>query len=163
MGFALLPSSKVPLTYIFQVICNPKEEGRRDSILGHLLCSSEVEKESARVTNAAVTSTYASRCKPNRVCPLGLWACSWLPLREWGGGGQSLGSGGFAWGRGLLVLGGPTVREWGDSWGSFVQCVLWVLLGTPSSIDVGPCSNPGRRVPSPPTSLPVCSPQMLTL
>lgn len=100
------------------------------------------------LTNAAVTSTYASRCKPNRVCPLGLWACSLLPLWEWGGGRPSLGSGGSAWG-GPLVLGYPPVREWGDSWGSFAQCVLWVLLGTPGSM-VDPAALQGGGPPAPP-------------
>ena len=94
-----------------------------------------------------------------RVSARGL-GMQFAPAAGMGWEGSSLGSGGFAW-EGFLSWrgGGPSMGS-GGQWGSFAQCVLWVLRGTPSSM-LEPAAHQGGAPPhSPPT---FCSPQTLTL
>lgn len=53
---------------------------------------------------------------------------------------------------GLLVLGDPPVGSGGQR-GSFAQCVLWVLLGTPGSM-LDPGRSPLSPTQAPPSLLP---------
>lgn len=64
---------------------------------------------------------------------------------------------------GFLSWGEPTCEGVGGSWGSFAQCVLWMLLGTPGLM-LDPTVLQGGEPPPPPTDPPsLLLPPMLTL